>query len=133
MKLVYFSYINNSFPVLYVLNEITRGLVLVCRMLNFHGQCSTYPNCSLTEAKPTMQVTQDHSLGTNLFVFSFFLENLCSIARRPVVHPLVITIVLALLNKQSKSLPVYATFCFKFQSKTTVLELKRSLTVKRSF
>ena len=37
MKLVYFSYINNSFPVFYVLNEITRGLVLVCRMLNFHG------------------------------------------------------------------------------------------------
>ena len=37
MKLVYFSYINNPFPVLYVLNEITHGLVLVCRMLNFHG------------------------------------------------------------------------------------------------
>ena len=29
--------VNNSFPVFYVLNEITRGLVLVCRMLNFHG------------------------------------------------------------------------------------------------
>ena len=29
MKLVYFSYINDSLPVLYVLNEITRGLVLV--------------------------------------------------------------------------------------------------------
>ena len=27
------------------------------------GQCSTYPICSLTKAKPTLQVTQDHSLG----------------------------------------------------------------------
>ena len=45
-----------------------------------------------------MQVTQDHSLGADLFffVFSFFLENLCSMARCPVVHPLVVTIVLAL-------------------------------------
>ena len=32
------------------------------------------------------------SLVADLF-FSFFLENLCSIARCPVVHPLVITIV----------------------------------------
>ena len=45
----------------------------------FTGQCSTYLNGSLTKAKPTMQVPQDHSLGAVLFfVFSFFLENLCS-------------------------------------------------------
>ena len=60
MKLVFFSYINNSFPVRYVLNEITRGLVLVCRKLSFYG---------------IVQVTQDHSLGADLFfVSSFFLE-----------------------------------------------------------
>ena len=89
MKLVYFSSINNSFPVLYVLNEISRGLVLACRMLNFYR---------------IVQVTQDHSLGADLFLFSFFLlsflrfkvKNLCSIVRCPVVHPLVITFVLAL-------------------------------------
>ena len=35
----------------------------------FTWQCSTYPNCSLTKAKPTLQVTQDHSLGADLFFF----------------------------------------------------------------
>ena len=37
MKLVYMSFINNSFLVFYILNEITQGLVLVRRMLNFQG------------------------------------------------------------------------------------------------
>ena len=35
MKLVYFCYIDNSFPMLYVLNEITRGLVLVLQDVVF--------------------------------------------------------------------------------------------------
>ena len=87
MKLVFFPYIYNSFPVRYVLNEITRGLVLVCRMLSFYG---------------ILQVTQDHSLFF-FFIILFLLcflrfkvINLCSMARCPVVHPLVITFVLAL-------------------------------------
>ena len=42
------------------------------------------------------------------------MTNLCSRVQCPVVHPVVITFVLALQNKQSKSLPVYAIFCFKF-------------------
>ena len=75
------------------------------------GQCSTYPNCSLTKAKPTLQVTQDHSLGADFF-FLFFLSFLRFNVTNQ--HPLVTTFVLALQNKQSKSLPVYAIFCFKF-------------------
>ena len=40
----------------------------------FTWQCSTYPYCSLTKAKPTLQVTQDHSLGADLFFCFFFLS-----------------------------------------------------------
>ena len=104
MKLVFFPYIYNSFPVRYVLNEITRGLVLVCRMLSFYG---------------ILQVTQDHSLFFfYYFVSSLFLEIQSNQSLFYGAMSCSASVgnyfCFSFINKQAKNLPVYATFCFKF-------------------